>query len=106
MFCQKCGAEIDDEAAFCQRCGNATNKNIIENTTANDENESKAIIGFVMGLFLGLIGLIIGLCLYKDGTLSRKTFLKGWAWTFATVCIISFLVTFAISLQIHNTSVY
>lgn len=51
-------------------------------------NESKTGIGVVCGLFLGIIGLIIGICLYPEGTVARQTFMKGWLWTFFTALIV------------------
>ena len=80
MFCQKCGSEISENAAYCPNCGCATNKK----TDAENEidNQSKTIVGFFLGLFLGIIGLIIGLCLYKSGTESSKSFLGGWFFAF------------------------
>ena len=54
-------------------------------------DEPKTGMGVVMGLFLGLIGLIIGICLYKEGTVARKTFIKSWLITyFVTLAVIVF----------------
>ena len=81
MYCKKCGEQILDEAVICPKCGCETGvKN--EKLPVLDAAESKTGIGVLCGLFLGLIGLIIGLCLYKEGTIARKTFMKGWGITF------------------------
>lgn len=85
MFCRKCGAEIDDEAVVCVKCGCAVEQ---KTTTPAVVDEPKTGMGVVMGLFLGLIGLIIGICLYKEGTIARKTFIKSW--------LITYLVTIAV----------
>ena len=53
---------------------------------------SKAGIGFVCAFFLGLIGLIIGLILYKDDDDDRSSFLKGWGWTFGITMILSIVI--------------
>ncbi len=50
------------------------------------QGESKTAIGVLCGLFLGLIGLVIGLLLYKEGTYERKTFMKAWIISFVS-CI-------------------
>ena len=52
----------------------------------NPNPTSKAWLGVLLELFTGLIGLIIGLLLYKDGSYERKTFIKGWLITFF-VCL-------------------
>ena len=53
------------------------NTNNVQNQGNTNGGASKVGIGVLCG-FIGLIGLIIGLLLYKDGSLERKTFLKGW----------------------------
>lgn len=35
-------------------------------------------MGILFAIFLGLIGLIIGICMYKGGTVERDTFISGW----------------------------
>ena len=42
MFCKKCGRENDDDAAFCQKCGNAFSKDI-EARTAQSLISAKQI---------------------------------------------------------------
>lgn len=81
MYCRKCGKEVDDEAVVCIHCGCA----LREYEQRREYNEPKTGIGILMGLFLGIIGLIIGICLYPDGTVARRTFMKAWGITFA-VC--------------------
>ena len=77
MICQNCGNEIFDNAKFCTHCGT--------------EYRKKTAIGFLLGFFLGLIGLIIGLCLYKRGTIARKTFMKGWWISFFVSAVIEII---------------
>ncbi len=55
-------------------------------------NESKTGIGVVLALFLGIIGLIIGICIYPEGTVARKTFIKGWAWTFGVTAVVAVVI--------------
>lgn len=94
MYCKKCGEEINDEAVICPKCGCETDAKQTQKTVEIDEE--KTGVGIACGLFLGLIGLIIGLCLYKEGTIARKTFLKAWT--------ISFIVTMAVCLLIFIIS--
>ena len=91
MFCPKCGNEIDDDADVCVKCGHLVKK------SSPEYNVSKTGIGVVMALFLGVIGLIIGICLYPDGTLARKTFIKGCLITFA-VCAGIGVIIFVIAI--------
>ena len=51
-------------------------------------NESKTGIGVLCGLFLGILGLIIGVCLYPAGTVVRQSFMKAWLWTFFTAIVV------------------
>ena len=63
-------------------------------------NESKTGIGVLCGLFLGILGLIIGVCLYPAGTVARQSFMKAWLWTFFTaivVVIIYAVIVYSIS---------
>ena len=88
MFCKKCGEEINDEAVVCPKCGCA----VEENKKPAEIDKPKTGIGVVMGLFLGLIGLIIGICLYKEGTIARKTFIKSWVITYVVVIVVSVVI--------------
>lgn len=74
MFCKKCGHEINDEAQVCVHCGCMLEK--------KSGGESKAGLGVVMALFLGIMGLIIGICMYSSDSVERSTFIKGWGITF------------------------
>ncbi len=97
MFCRNCGTKINDSDLFCSHCG-ARAEEISHNggvpqdsnPTAN-QNTSQAImenkggLGVLFALFLGLIGLIIGVLIYPYGTQARRTFVKGFWITYAVV---------------------
>ena len=79
MFCNKCGKEIKNASGICHNCSATKNKAIQKNPFAHPEyTVPKTALGFWLGVFLGPIGLIIGICSYPAGTISRKTFVKGW----------------------------
>ncbi len=62
------------------------------NNQPAESQQSKKDVGVLCGLFLGLIGLIIGLLLYKDGTYERPTFIKGWTTAFVAALIIGVVI--------------
>lgn len=100
MFCQKCGEEINDEAVVCTKCGCAVEKN---SKPVSVPDEEKTGIGIAMGLFLGVIGLIIGLCLYKDGTIARQTFIKSWTITFCITFVVGLIIGIVSYVNAINT---
>ena len=98
MYCKKCGKEINDEAVVCIHCGCAVAKEV-----EKDHNQPKNGIGFLMGFFLGIIGLIIGICLYPEGTIARKTFIKSWCITFFVsmgVGLLFYIIIFAVAMSV------
>ncbi len=95
MFCKNCGKEVNENAVVCIHCGAAiSNKPATQVTGLN--GESKTALGVVLGLFLGLIGLIIGLCMFPSGSEERSTFLKGWGITFAISVILSIVLSITV----------
>lgn len=84
MYCAKCGTKIpNEESIVCINCGCSLEKNNIKKIEEPDE--SKTGIGVLLGLFLGVVGLLIGICLYKEGTIARKTFVKSWLITYLSL---------------------
>ncbi|MBQ9485755.1 MAG: zinc ribbon domain-containing protein, partial [Clostridia bacterium] len=57
MYCKYCGKEINDDADVCVHCGRSTNR---IPSPEKETGETKAGVGILLCLFLGLIGLIIG----------------------------------------------
>ena len=51
MFCSKCGAEINDEAIICVKCGCA-----ISNNRINNSLDKNWLVTLLLCLFLGGIG--------------------------------------------------
>ena len=115
MYCKHCGAQIPDNAQFCAHCGSSTGnipqQNYQQNTSqqnhsTNTHNESKTAIGVVMGLFLGVIGLVIGILMYPEGTVARKTFLKAWLITYLVGIGVAFVGSFLMSFIMINALPY
>ena len=87
MFCPKCGRPIENDAVMCVHCGKEIPEWMLEgekrnNYNANQYYESKTGMGVLLEIFLGLIGLIIGICIYPSRTEARDTFVKGWLTAF------------------------
>lgn len=97
MYCKNCGQEIPDNSTTCMYCGRLTSGN---------SEQSKTWIGVLLGLFLGIIGLIIGLCIYPNNSLERSSFIKGWSITFVITIILSIIVYFACYTYILNIYSY
>ena len=93
MYCKNCGKEVNDNAVVCIHCGVA-----IDNKPATNSltGESKTGLGALLGIFLGLIGLIIGLCMYPSQSFERKTFMKGWGIAFAISVVVGIILYVAV----------
>lgn len=90
MYCKTCGQKIRKDAVICPHCGCQTGY--------KKEGTSKKGIGFLLGFFLGIIGLIIGICMYESDSTERKTFIKGWLIAFIigmVLSVISVIIYFA-----------
>ena len=68
----------------------------------NEKTESKTAIGIVMGIFLSLIGLVVGLILYPSGSFERKTFTKGWLIAFFVMLAIEVILFIAFGGMLTN----
>ena len=95
MNCKYCGAQIQAGSKKCPHCGAAveaqpgtTNSIFSGPSQKNFVDGPQTALGFVIGLFLGLIGIIFGFVLYPQGSVARKTFFKG----FIIACVISTLI--------------
>ena len=86
-FCTHCGKELKYEAVICTGCG----CEVKNNNNLLKYNEIKTPLGILFAIFLGIIGLIIGIIMYPSGSEARKTFVKGWLITFV-ICILIFVL--------------
>lgn len=109
MYCRQCGSQIADDTPKCPYCGctfdhnqQATNTSTTTNTSANAQgaDEPKTVIGVIMSIFLGVIGIVIGLLMFPEGTVARKTFIKGWLIAFIVQTVLGVIfgiIIFAIA---------
>lgn len=70
MFCKNCGAEIDDNAVVCPKCGVA-----VKNVTAVNDAPSAGLA--VLCFFIPIIGLILYLIWHTEYPLKAKSCGKG-----------------------------
>lgn len=72
MFCKNCGAEIDDKAVICPKCGVAQSN---KPTVASDDAPSAGFA--VLCFFIPIIGLILYLLWHETYPLKAKSCGKG-----------------------------
>ena len=48
----------------------------------DNSKKSKFWAGLLSGMFLGLIGLLLGLCTFDKGSQERESFVEGWCCAF------------------------
>lgn len=79
MFCKKCGAEIDDQAVICVKCGCSTKEEIAitETPKAKKKINIMCLVGFILSLVSWLLALygivaIAGLTLSIIGVVQAK----------------------------------
>ncbi|MDE7395696.1 MAG: zinc-ribbon domain-containing protein [Clostridiales bacterium] len=101
MFCKKCGAEIDDNAVVCPKCGVATENyqkqsDNGQKPTKGKEGNGIAIAGFICSFFIPLLGWIFGgIGLARSKQRNGKG--KGFAIAALTIASVVFLI--ALGLQ-------
>ena len=72
-YCDKCGAKLNEGAAFCSKCANPVN--------GTQEVKGKSKIGAgLLGIFLGSLGIHNFYLGYKDKAISQLLLtVVGWA---------------------------
>lgn len=56
--------------------------------------DSSKTIGFLCGLFLGLIGLVVGLAMYSDKPQQKSNFMSGWGTAFVISIVAGVIIGF------------
>lgn len=77
MFCNHCGKEVNDNAAFCIHCGRQLSGNNPAPTNSNDFDDSSGKGLAVLCFFIPLVGLILYLIYQKDRPILAKAVGKG-----------------------------
>lgn len=111
-YCQNCGAEIDDNATMCPKCGNTS-------TLTSNKLNTLALAGFItslislpmtflfgiFGTFIGIIGIIlsgIGYSKTNPGEKDRKLAIAGIIMGILSVLMLLFSLL-VIGIALFNT---
>lgn len=89
--CYSCGAYIPQSANLCPKCGRSADAPAAP--VSYETYEDKTKVGVLMAIFLGLLGLIIGACIY-DGQ-EKKTFVSGWIEAFEIKIVLVIFIAIA-----------
>lgn len=66
MFCPKCGKENAENAQFCSSCGaRITVAASPSYNTYNGMKQPPKLVPFLLGMFLGIIGIVIAILVYN-----------------------------------------
>ena len=108
MFCRNCGKYNPDSEVKCKYCGGALSPNEYYRKKGEMKSsgygEDKTVNGVLLSIFLGLIGLVIGLLMY-DGY-SRETFLKGWLKAFLWCLVIGIVLAVVLVGCVASSGLY
>jgi len=88
MYCSKCGKQIPDNVVFCPGCGNkvGAQSNASGNTYATYNQapkEPSTLVPFLLGMFLGVIGVLIAVIVYNgnDGPYTKNPTIHALVWS-------------------------
>ncbi|MDE6442274.1 MAG: zinc ribbon domain-containing protein [Clostridia bacterium] len=105
MYCKNCGAEIDDKAEVCPKCGVAQ-----KNTPASSPDDAPNVGFAILCFFIPLIGLILYLVWHETYPLKAKSCGKGALIGFIVGIVggilISVVSTCAIASVLSSTLLY
>lgn len=76
-YCRKCGAQIDDEAVICPKCGVPQEKNYNTNNSRKTSADVGGSIYVLLGVIFPIIALIFYLIWKDDKPNTAKDLEKG-----------------------------
>ena len=108
--CPKCGAQLADDDDYCYFCGNKLEEEIVERTEAsfshiensseqyrnNYDNNTPAVVGFVMSFIFPIVGLVLSIIGLKN---SKR--LNGKNRSLAIAGIIISILNYVITLGLY-----
>ena len=98
MTCKRCGENYPDSYNYCPICGeyknnSDRNNNSLKNENYNDKSDypkKSIVLGFVLGLFFGMWGLLGLLSVHSDE--EKNTFLTGWLLSLLIEIILAIII--------------
>jgi len=101
-FCTNCGNQIEEGAAFCQKCGAATGQGV---TRVNNKSvEEGSTFGWgVLGFFFALVGLILFL-VWKDEYPKRAKSAGIGALAGVIAIVVFYILIFALAFMFSMTA--
>lgn len=130
MYCQHCGTPLDDDAAFCPKCGNKVNApnfsaqgekdeffREVPTATANQSytqpsygrtaavTNTMAVVGFILSFFVSIAGLICSIVGYKQCNQTGEGG-KGFAVAGIVISAVSIAIVFLAVVIVAATGSY
>ena len=94
MYCQNCGAKIEQGAEYCSSCGNSIKNN--SNGNVEVSNSTSSSIGWgILGFFIPIVGLVLFLVWKQERPKDSKAAGIG-----ALISIIAYIVLIIIFMLI------
>lgn len=112
MYCQYCGREIPDGAAYCPDCGSKVG--LAPSTYASPypvynrmPKEPSTLGPFLLGMFLGLIGVIVAVLVYNgnDGPYTKNPTTHALVWSILGILVWIPIMIILLSLMSIGSSV-
>ena len=101
-YCAHCGAEIDNEAVICIKCGRTVD-GALSHSSPSDNWNVLAIVGFALSFFSTIVGLILSIIGYKQAKASGE---KGKELALAGIIISSVSIALVLIIVIVEIGMF
>ena len=87
------------DSATATNSDSTEDENSDEDTVEEQNLNDKSNVGFALGFFLGIIGLLVSICLYSKEE-QKHTCIKGWIFGFITAIFVVVLIITVIAITV------
>ena len=103
MYCSSCGSAVPTNLAYCNRCGAKTSGNQTDNLIKPSLMFPESLVWAVVGVFIGGIGVIIGLMAVMKNVVGfdAKFILAATAVCFGLLVLLEAVLVFML-LNVHR----